>query len=76
VKEHLNARDAWLAIGAFVLVYELACPKGELLSEGVDRALERHKYLTVGAIGVTALHLVNVLPSSVDPFHKFTELLK
>lgn len=72
--EYLTARNAWCAIGAFVLAYEIVCPDNELLSQGVDRALERHKYLTLGAIALTAGHLANVLPVRYDPFNYITKL--
>lgn len=69
-KFNLTARNAWLAIALGVTVYEAAAPKGELLSEGVDRALEAHPFLTHAAIGVTALHLLNILPPKLDPFNR------
>lgn len=68
-----TAKRAWLAIGAGVLAHEMLCGQGELLSEGVDRAIEKHKALTVGAIAVTALHLANLLPESIDPIHQISE---
>lgn len=30
------ASKAWLAIGAEVVIYDVLCPAGETLSEGVD----------------------------------------
>lgn len=64
---------AWIGIGAGVAAYDILSPKGETLSEGVDRALERGKfsrYATLGAIAITAAHLANVLPEKYDPFHQ------
>jgi hypothetical protein len=49
-------------------VHDLACPDGEQLSEGVDRGLERHPSLVYGFIGVTAAHLMNLLPNQIDPY--------
>lgn len=72
----LTARRAWLGIAAGVLAYEVVCPEGELLSEGVDRALEKHRLATLMAIGVTALHLANLLPEQIDPFHRGLQVLK
>lgn len=68
VRPELSATRAWALIGVGVLAYEIACPEGELLSEGVDRALERHPKATVAAIGITALHLANLIPERLDPF--------
>ena len=62
------ATYAWAAIGAGVLAYEMVCPEGETLSEGVDRALSKHKLITTLAVGATALHLLNKLPEKLDPF--------
>lgn len=58
----------WAAIGVGVVTYDILCPPGHTLSEGVDRALERNKILTTVAVGTTALHLLNVLPPKYDPF--------
>lgn len=66
---------AWCALAAGVTAYDLLCPPGETLSEGVDRALEHphKKIVTLGAIAVTAAHLANVLPQRVDPYHQLTK---
>jgi hypothetical protein len=64
---------AWLGLGAGVAVYEVLCPEGELMSEAVDRALEGRPFVraaTLGGIAITACHLANLIPQSVDPFHK------
>ena len=63
---------AWLGLGVGVAAYDILAPSGETLSERVDTALEGSpikRALTLGAIGVTALHLSNVLPEKYDPFH-------
>jgi hypothetical protein len=64
----LSGKRAWAAIAAFVLYHDLACSEGEMLSESVDRGLERHPSLVYGFIGVTAAHLLNLLPDRVDPY--------
>lgn len=74
VRPELTAKRAWIALGVLVAAYEIAAPEGELLSEGVDRAIMEHKTATIGAIAVTALHLANVLPEQIDPFHHLTKL--
>jgi hypothetical protein len=76
VRPELTATRGWAAIGLGVLAYELACPQGELLSEGVDRALDRNRPLTVAAVGLTALHLLNALPDKADPFKRGLDLLR
>lgn len=61
---------AWIGLGLGVAAYDVFAPKGETLSEGVDRALEheRYRYLALGGVAITALHLLNVLPEQYDPF--------
>jgi hypothetical protein len=76
VRPEITAKRGWMAIGALVLAYEMAAPPGELLSEGVDAALETHPYLTTLAIGAVALHLANVLPEKIDPFRVGLELIR
>lgn len=76
VRPELSARRAWTALGIGVLAYELACPEGELLSEGVDKALDKHPVLTTLLIGVTALHLLNKIPEKVDPYHQALSTVK
>lgn len=80
VKPELTAKRAWLGIIAGVTAYELTCGDGELLSEGVDRAIQKHPIAVPLAIGVTALHLANGFEAlgiqKLDPYHQFTELIK
>jgi hypothetical protein len=61
------AGKAWLGLAAGVLAYDLLCPEGETLSEGVDRGLENHRLATGVAIGTVTLHLMNLWPQHVDP---------
>jgi hypothetical protein len=66
------ATKAWMALGAGVATYEVFCPRGETLSEGVDRALEHPigRYIAMFAIAITSAHLANLLPEQVDPYHR------
>lgn len=66
------AARAWGALAIGITAYEIMCPKGETLSEGVDRLMERSpaaKLTALCAIGITAAHLGNVIPQKFDPFH-------
>lgn len=76
VRPELTAPRAWSAIATAILAYELSAPEGQLMSEGVDRALEKHKTLTTLAVGTVALHLLNVLPAKADPLHHGLKFLK
>ena len=62
------AERAWMALGFSVLIYELLAHEGELLSHQVDRWLESHPVLTTLVITVTAAHLLNIIPSRIDPW--------
>lgn len=66
---------AWVALAAGVATYDYYAPPGETLSEAVDRALERPvgRVLALGAIAITAAHLINVLPPEIDPIHQLAE---
>ncbi|WP_109527251.1 MULTISPECIES: DUF7427 family protein [Nocardia] len=66
-RARIRAWHLWLIVGTVVAVAEEIAPTGQLLSEGVDRAIERHPILVRAAIIITALHLVNWLPARVDP---------
>lgn len=66
---------AWLGILGSVAVYEALAPKGELLSETVDRAIQAHPIATRVAIGYTALHLGGGLPKRLDAFNGLARLL-
>jgi hypothetical protein len=79
MRGELSAGKAWAGIAAGVIAYELAAPEGELLSEGVDRAMEHSslaRAAVYAAIGCTALHLINMIPERVDPFHQLLKFTK
>lgn len=76
VRPELTAKRAWLGLGLAIGLYELACPDGQTLSEGVDKALQQRRALTIAAIGVTAAHLANMLPEQIDPFTQGLKLIK
>ena len=42
-----SSSKAWIALGAGVAAYDVLCPKGETLSEGVDRLMEKHSLLVL-----------------------------
>lgn len=76
IQPHLNSKRAWGALALGILVYELAAPRGELMSEGADKALESHPLLTYATIGTVACHLANILPEWIDPIHQSLKFLK
>lgn len=64
----LSGSGMWTAIAAAVVYHELSCKEGELLSEAVDRGLEKNPLPIYALVLVTAAHLLNWLPPKVDPF--------
>lgn len=70
------SHKAWIGLGIGISAYEIACPSGETLSEGLDSlAKSRLGQLAIFGIGayITA-HLANVLPPQVDLFNGITRL--
>jgi hypothetical protein len=69
--EMRSANKAWLCIGFGVVLHNMmAAGRGqEMLSEAVDRWLGDHPVLTRGCVALVSLHLVNALPSRLDPCH-------
>lgn len=63
----LNAGHGWRFLIAGILAWEITCAEGELLSHGFDRLLERHPVWPRFAVLIVAFHLINWLPSRVDP---------
>ena len=66
----------WVALAAGVAAFDYFAP--ETLSSAVDRALEcpRARYMAIGAVAVTAAHLLNLLPESIDPFKLMPSRIK
>jgi len=60
---------AWLGLAAGIVAWDVFAP--ETMSHASRRYMEHpiFKYLWVGAIGMTALHLTSVLPHYADPFY-------
>ena len=63
-----QADKGWLGLLTFIVVYELTCDDGELLSHGASRYRAAHPVLTTSVVVVTAAHLLELIPDRVDPF--------
>lgn len=59
---------AWLALAAGVAAWDVACPRGEMLSEASARYTRAHRVLWPAVIVYTAGHLMHVWPARVDLF--------
>lgn len=76
MRHRLRARDAWLILVAHIVLYEIACPLGQTYSEEADRWIEAHPVRTRILVLLVALHLINAIPSRVDPIHQLALILK
>lgn len=70
------ADRAWLVLAGGVVAYDLAAAPGETLSEGVDRYLLSHRWLTRGIAFMVTLHVCNLWPVKLDPLHLLFGLLR
>lgn len=63
---------ALVALASAVIAYDLLCPKGQTISEGVDRLLEKYPVATRLAGAVIVGHLANIIPNpdKYDPIHR------
>lgn len=72
IKPLSPADRMWLFLGFQILLWELFCPPGQLLSEAADRWIDRHPVLTRFGIIVVAAHLGNYMEGVplkwLDPF--------
>jgi hypothetical protein len=64
----VRARHVWAGILAVAVYHEAVCEPGELLSEEVDRMLVKYPLTVYTFTFITVAHLLNWLPSSVDPY--------
>jgi hypothetical protein len=80
MKAERAAAVAWGCLIAGVAAYDYLAPEGGTLSEGVDIALEKHPIVTAAAIGMTAMHLMNIYEhlhiEHLDPIHQVANLAR
>lgn len=80
MKAEKAAGMAWVGLIASVAAYDYYAPPGQTLSEGVDRALDKHPLLTTAAIGMTAMHLLNIYEhlniEHLDPIHQLANMAR
>lgn len=69
------ADRAWITLAVAILAYEVLSPRGELLSEGMDRYRQRRPILTHALILYLAGHLTRRWPRRFDPLHQITTRL-
>lgn len=71
---HNSGKIAWGGLIGGVVAYDLLADT--TLSEHVDTAIERYPMATKLAIGITALHLANAIPESIDPIARVFKSIK
>ena len=64
------ADRAWLALAFGVLAYDLLAPPGETLSEGADRYMDSHPWVTRAVAAALVCHVCNVVSPRYDPIHR------
>ena len=64
-----HASKAWGVLAAGVVAYDVLCPQGQTMSEGADRGIHKHPWLTRIAIALVAIHVANAVPAKGDPIH-------
>ena len=65
----ITGKQAWGILAAAVILYELTCKPGELLSEATDDWIRQRPILWRLPFVFTALHVSNLIPPVIDPIH-------
>lgn len=63
------ADKAWIALGIYVLAYDVLASPGQTLSEGADRYMLSHPWVTRGVALAVAGHVCNLVNPEFDPIH-------
>lgn len=66
----VRGEHAWIALALFVIGYDAVATDGELLSEAVDRFIEKRPGITRLIVAIVAAHLLNLIPDRFDPMHR------
>lgn len=75
-ERHGYSKAAIAAVLGGVALLDVMAPKGETISEGVDRLMENPlgKLAVHAVVWTTALHLLNLMPEKYDWLHQLTKL--
>lgn len=63
------ADKAWIALGTYVVAYDLLASPEQTLSDGADRYMLRHPWVTRGVAFAVAAHCCNLVRPEFDPIH-------
>ena len=70
------ADRAWIALGIYVVTYDVLARPGQTLSEGADRYMLKHPWLTRGIAVALVGHVCNFLKPQYDPIHQLFKVLR
>jgi hypothetical protein len=65
-----QADRAWIVLGVYVVAYDVLADTEQTLSEGADRYMLKHPWLTRGVALAVAGHVCNLLPDRYDVIHR------
>lgn len=65
------------AIGAFVVGYDVLCPKNQTISEGWDKVVEKHPILARAIPLYITAHVINAIPKpeKYDIIHRMSRMV-
>ena len=73
-KEHAGSYG-WAGIGLGVITFDLLAP--ESLSHAFQRGMDsKYRPVMLGALAITAAHLLDIIPDQYDPFHLTIDRIK
>lgn len=70
-----TADRAWIGLAAGVILYDAACPRGQLLSQASARYSQRHRILWPATVIYVAGHLCHYWPERYDPLSRLATAL-
>jgi hypothetical protein len=70
------ADRAWIALATGVLAYDVLAPPSQTLSDGADRYMMNHPWLTRTVAFALAAHVCNLVRPECDPIHLFFKVLR
>lgn len=67
----MKAADrAWIGLAAYVVAYDLVASPEQTLSDGADRYMLSHPWITRAVAAAVAGHVCNLVPDRFDVIHQ------
>lgn len=67
---------AWIVLATGVVIWDVVCEPGEMLSEASARYAKNHPLIAYVVIGAVAAHLSGSSPRWADPIHGIGVILR